>query len=828
MKSMIILLVIIILPMTVFGQISGLADWDICLDPGHSRTENMGIYGYSEAEKNVRVGLRLREMLLNETDIDTVYMTRTNDQQVVGLSQRSYYANSVGATWFHSIHSDAGGSGSNSTLLLWGQYNTGLEKVPNGGKAMSDIMIEHLTDGMRTYTVYGSIGDCSFYGCGDWRGPWLSVNRNTLMPSELSEAGFHTNPTQNQLNMNDDWKRLEARTFFWSILDFHELQRPLMRILTGIVSNVDNEVPINGAEISVNGRTYTTDTYESLFYKYTSDPDLLHNGFYYFEEIEGNSVGVIVHAEGFYSDTAMVTMVDDFFTFKDFNLISSVPPYILSTTPVQGDTNFSILEDIVIQFSRPMNRTSVESTLLITPDIDHIISWQNNDQELVIQSDSLKFTTNYTITISGQSEDRFQHLFDGDKNGEGGDDYILSFRTGADYFPPVLEAVYPPMNQADVELKPIINLAYDEELDSTSVTEDVFKLERLEDKSAVEGSMAYYVVNKKGVINFFPAENLYADEVYVTRVYPGLKDRIGNEVTVTKSTPFTTGVYDINVASIDNFESGVNNWWDPTMSGSTIGEGPATSRAANNEIINLLSASNTSLELNYEWLLGEDAWLIRLYLGGGAPKNVVFDTSFVLQAYVFGDGSGNMVRFCLDDKVPVAAVENHEVSLWYTIDWIGWKLIEWDLSDPDQVGEWLGDGKLDGTLRFDSIQLTYVEGVELKGTVYFDDLRIVKKYNVLKIEDDSPYIPEKFSLSQNYPNPFNPITHIKFSLTETNLTTLTIYDVIGRKVKTLVNERLAPGVYEVVFDAGSLASGTYFYILNSGSHTMKKKMILLK
>jgi hypothetical protein len=187
-----------------------------------------------------------------------------------------------------------------------------------------------------------------------------------------------------------------------------------------------------------------------------------------------------------------------------------------------------------------------------------------------------------------------------------------------------------------------------------------------------------------------------------------------------------------------------------------------------------------------------------------------------------------MMRFCVDDKVPVAAAENHEVSPWYTIDWIGWKLIEWDLSDPDQVGEWLGDGKLDGTLRFDSIQLTYVEGLESKSTVYFDDLRIVKKYNVLKIEDDTPHLPENFSLSQNYPNPFNPITHIKFSLTETNLTTLTIYDVIGRKVKTLVNERLAPGVYEVVFDAGSLASGTYFYILNSGSHTTKKKMILLK
>ena len=89
-------------------------------------------------------------------------------------------------------------------------------------------------------------------------------------------------------------------------------------------------------------------------------------------------------------------------------------------------------------------------------------------------------------------------------------------------------------------------------------------------------------------------------------------------------------------------------------------------------------------------------------------------------------------------------------------------------------------------------------------------------------------IPKEYSLSQNYPNPFNPTTQIKFSLIETNLTTLTVYDVVGRKVKTLVNERLSQGEYEVVFEAGVLASGTYFYILNSGPHTMKKKMILLK
>lgn len=87
---------------------------------------------------------------------------------------------------------------------------------------------------------------------------------------------------------------------------------------------------------------------------------------------------------------------------------------------------------------------------------------------------------------------------------------------------------------------------------------------------------------------------------------------------------------------------------------------------------------------------------------------------------------------------------------------------------------------------------------------------------------------EKFYLYQNYPNPFNPLTQIKFSLREANYTNLTIYDILGRQVSALVNEKLAPGVYTIDFNAGKLASGTYFYILNSGPEVMKKKMVLLK
>ena len=63
----------------VSAQVTGLSDWDIYLDPGHSRTDNMGIFNYSESQKVLRVGLELRDLLLTKTDIDTVYNSRFTD-----------------------------------------------------------------------------------------------------------------------------------------------------------------------------------------------------------------------------------------------------------------------------------------------------------------------------------------------------------------------------------------------------------------------------------------------------------------------------------------------------------------------------------------------------------------------------------------------------------------------------------------------------------------------------------------------------------------------------------------------------------------------------
>ena len=87
---------------------------------------------------------------------------------------------------------------------------------------------------------------------------------------------------------------------------------------------------------------------------------------------------------------------------------------------------------------------------------------------------------------------------------------------------------------------------------------------------------------------------------------------------------------------------------------------------------------------------------------------------------------------------------------------------------------------------------------------------------------------ETFYLYQNYPNPFNPTTNFEFRLADLGLVSLKVIDVLGREVKTLVNEVKSPGSYKVTFDASSLASGIYFYELRTEKFYSIKKLILMK
>jgi hypothetical protein len=125
---------------------------------------------------------------------------------------------------------------------------------------------------------------------------------------------------------------------------------------------------------------------------------------------------------------------------------------------------------------------------------------------------------------------------------------------------------------------------------------------------------------------------------------------------------------------------------------------------------------------------------------------------------------------------------------------------------------------LTGENRFYIIACSYGRGFWLKEEVP----------GGIGITNNSGVVPDKYELHQNYPNPFNPNTFINFSIPKRSFVKLTVYDMLGKEVAKLVQSEMDAGSYKYELNGGGLASGIYFYTLNTGSFMESKKMMLVK
>jgi Secretion system C-terminal sorting domain len=116
------------------------------------------------------------------------------------------------------------------------------------------------------------------------------------------------------------------------------------------------------------------------------------------------------------------------------------------------------------------------------------------------------------------------------------------------------------------------------------------------------------------------------------------------------------------------------------------------------------------------------------------------------------------------------------------------------------------------------------------GFVVGDSGIILKTTNggVLTAINTSPVLPDQIELFQNYPNPFNPTTTIRYVIPKESFVTIKVYNLLGKEIATLVNDKKSAGSYSVDFNTNNFASGIYFYKLLSGTYTATKKMVILK
>jgi len=151
-------------------------------------------------------------------------------------------------------------------------------------------------------------------------------------------------------------------------------------------------------------------------------------------------------------------------------------------------------------------------------------------------------------------------------------------------------------------------------------------------------------------------------------------------------------------------------------------------------------------------------------------------------------------------------------GVWSSVDWQATALSEFALKNASVVNMTVADGM---------VNIFTTDGEVFR-------FAVDSGLSSVDVEDDVTQLPSSYSLEQNYPNPFNPTTSIAFSLPQSAQVNLTVYDVLGRQVATLVNGQLSAGQHSVQFEASSLPSGMYLYRLTTPAGSISQKMVLLK
>ena len=411
--------------------------------------------------------------------------------------------------------------------------------------------------------------------------------------------------------------------------------------------------------------------------------------------------------------------------------IPSFPPIVSHITPAEGDL-VPVNTSIVITFSKTMNTASVDAAFNLSPAVVGMTwLWSSDHKRLTVQFDhSLAFGTSYTLTISTAATDINGRPIDGNADGIENDPFVLHFTTrDADTAGPEIALSYPDATTDAIAIDEVITVLFDELVDPATIIPDYVNLINNNRQLTIEPMLSTY--NGQSLLSLRSYSQMVSGVDNLLTLATGITDTASNPLAAPVSLPFQTANFHYaQKTMIDNF-GGTGDWWQPWTSGSTTGIVQAGSGFGYSTVIYLPASAFTAAEkksgyIQYQWDLTADNHLLREHIQPSAPTEISFDTTWTLQCFVYGDNSNNLFRFSLSETG--GAGYALEVSQWTEINWVGWKLLSWNLNDPNSVGSWLGNEILDGTsYKIESLQLKKGVNGAVVGRIYIDDLRIVKR-----------------------------------------------------------------------------------------------------
>lgn len=469
-------------------------------------------------------------------------------------------------------------------------------------------------------------------------------------------------------------------------------------------------------------------------------------------------------------------------------------PAVLSHTST-GTDSLNLNASILINFSHKMDETATQSAISFNPSISGTFTWSNYGQTLTFKPDSLlKRGTTYTVKIDTSARSFWNKPLP--------QTYTFSVIT-KDRTRLNIVRLYPKKNEQNVSTTVQINVLFDSRVTAYA------KYVLFTDSTGKNVSPTNVRLTQKGsytLFSFEPLHPLNYNSLYRLTLSGGFADINGYLLTDTLKIDFRTEsqpAADGNI--IDDFET-EGHWKNPSYSGSTTGVDTLVSKFSilSEKIIGGINGG----KIFYSFTNPEGG-LCRVY--NDLKPQIGSDGNTSFGTWVFGDFSFNTLEYWFYD----GSNQNQTVIV-DTLNWTGWRFKQIPLS---KIGG-------SGVKKFHSLVLRQNAGGNQVGVVYFDNMQI---RTVTPVEDNAiAQRPVQYSLMQNYPNPFNPSTRISFSLPETRHVKLIISDVLGKEIKSLVNEIKPAGTYTLEFDASSLPSGVYIYTIQAGQFRDSKKLMLLK
>ncbi len=471
------------------------------------------------------------------------------------------------------------------------------------------------------------------------------------------------------------------------------------------------------------------------------------------------------------------------------NLVSSVPAASDKTVPVYSN--------LILNFSKPMEPHSTDSAVSISPAISGSFSFNASQTQLSFKPSSLLSPlTTYTVRIDSSAEGT--NLLPIDSQ------HSFQFTTGKmDTSGPSLAAISPSNGGATVS-KCYVELVLNHPVKLSSAASLISFVDSTGAKIPFSFVTLRITANGLTLIALRSLISLKPGMKYTVSLAPGVVDYYG----IASTKPFSTSfICDTDEASggtvIEGFESSLGKWLQPTSSATSFGIDSANT---NFNTAYVAYDGFGSGQLNYEFDSTNGACAVENSQG--------FDVSNAgsVGMWVFGDNSGNELDFIFSPSSGGAA----KVVPIDTINWYGYKY----------VGMWRSSTDV-STGIFKGFAVTHLKSALLdSSTIYVDDIQVDGK--ITGIQGTIAGLATSFKLFQNYPNPFNPTTLIKFEVPSTRFVSLKVYDVLGRLVKTLVDEVKRPGIYDVTFDGSALPSGVYFCRLQAEDTFITRKLVLVK